>query len=173
MSPRILMLLAGEECSDFWKICIGQSFQHLQASMLDRVNKGIFKLCHPFFFRTFICTIRKLIMIWFQQATSVEALLPYVQCDQLSLLRDWEIFAKMMMMRVLVAVFVPLTIIATILRFVARGKKKVALGLDDFFALLALITFCALLGVSYWGESLYPICTWRWSYLRASWPSLL
>lgn len=65
----------------------------------------------------------------------------------------------MMMMRVLVAVFVPLTIIATILRFLARGKKKVALGFDDFFAFLALITFCALLGVSYWGESLYSIRT--------------
>lgn len=61
-----------------------------------------------------------------------------------------------MMMRVLVAVFAPLTIIATVLRFVARGQKKVALGLDDFFALLALITFCALLGASYWGESKYP-----------------
>lgn len=92
-------------------------------------------------------------MIWSQQATSVEALLPYVQYDQWSFLRDRENFTKMMMMRVLVAVFVPLTIIATILRFVARGKKKVALGIDDFFALLALITYCALLGVSYWGES--------------------
>lgn len=58
------------------------------------------------------------------------------------------------MMLTMVVVFAPLTTIATLLRFVARRtQKKVALGLDDLFALLSLLTFGTLIGVSLWGES--------------------
>lgn len=60
-------------------------------------------------------------------------------------------FSDMVMIRVLDAVFAPLTMITTMWRF--EGQKKVALGLDDFFALLALITFWAIPGVLQWGES--------------------
>lgn len=56
------------------------------------------------------------------------------------------------MMLVLIAVLVPLTTIATLLRFCARAQKKVALGLDDCFAFLSLLTFYALVGLAYWGE---------------------
>lgn len=62
-------------------------------------------------------------------------------------------FPQLVMMRVLDLVFYPLTLGTTISRFEARRQKKVTLGLDDFFALLALLTYCALLGVLKWGQS--------------------
>ena len=60
-------------------------------------------------------------------------------------------------MLVLIAVFAPITTIATLLRFAARAQKKLSLGFDDLFALLALLSFCAFLGVCFWGESRYSI----------------
>lgn len=55
------------------------------------------------------------------------------------------------MMLVLTVIFAPLTIIATLLRFVARTQTKTVLGFDDLFAVLSLLTFCIFTGYSSWG----------------------
>ncbi len=56
-------------------------------------------------------------------------------------------------MRFLDFVFVPFIMGTTVSRFKARSETKIALGLDDFFALLTLLTYCALVGLMKWGES--------------------
>lgn len=55
-------------------------------------------------------------------------------------------------MLALLCIFAPLTAIATILRFVARAQMKVAVGLDDIFALVSLLSFYALMGFGYRSE---------------------
>lgn len=62
-------------------------------------------------------------------------------------------FPKLVMMRVLDFVFAPFIMGTTVSRFKARFETKIALGLDDFFALLTLLTYCALVSVLKWGES--------------------
>ena len=55
------------------------------------------------------------------------------------------------MLVTLTCVFVPIASIATLLRFVARFCKHAPLGLDDAFAVAALLTFCAFMAVLLWG----------------------
>ncbi|KAH8687907.1 hypothetical protein BGZ60DRAFT_559127 [Tricladium varicosporioides] len=45
----------------------------------------------------------------------------------------------------------PIATIAVALRFVARYKSKLALGLDDLFAVLAVVCYWVYIGLSLWG----------------------
>lgn len=62
-------------------------------------------------------------------------------------------FPKLVIMRVLDYVFAILIMYTTASRFKKRLGTKIALGLDDVFALLTLLTYCAMVGVLKLGES--------------------
>ena len=62
------------------------------------------------------------------------------------------------------AIFVALTtimgsgsLLAVLLRIVARKKSKIRLGLDDAFAMAALCGFLTFLGLTLWGQVLLKI----------------
>jgi hypothetical protein len=51
----------------------------------------------------------------------------------------------------LIVIFGSLSILAVILRFVARSRTKAKYGADDWFAVASLISVLAYMGIMIWG----------------------
>ena len=52
---------------------------------------------------------------------------------------------------ILSAICCPLALVCVLLRFYARAKTKASVGLDDWLAVLSLVSFFAYCGVVLWG----------------------